>query len=56
MVNIGTFVVGVVILMSLSFSLGLIVAALAVPLVALSWFYESRYRRWPAAPRTRAAT
>ncbi len=43
-VNIGTFVVGVVILMGLSLSLGLIVAALAVPLVGLSWFYESRYQ------------
>ncbi|MDQ6656963.1 MAG: ABC transporter ATP-binding protein/permease [Actinomycetota bacterium] len=43
-VNSLTFVVGVVILMTLSVSLGLIVAALAIPLVFLSSFYERRYQ------------
>ncbi|MDQ2844999.1 MAG: ABC transporter ATP-binding protein/permease [Actinomycetota bacterium] len=43
-VNSLTFVVGVIILMTLSVSLGLIVAALAIPLVFLSSFYERRYQ------------
>jgi ATP-binding cassette subfamily B protein len=43
-VNLTTFVVGVVILLTLSWQLGLIIAALAVPLVALCFFYESRYQ------------
>ncbi|MGI8416975.1 MAG: ABC transporter ATP-binding protein [Nakamurella sp.] len=43
-VNSLTFVVGVIILMTLSVSLGLIVAALAIPLVLLSSFYERRYQ------------
>jgi ATP-binding cassette subfamily B protein len=44
MVNIATFVIGVGILLALSWELGLVVAALAVPLVGLSFVYESRYR------------
>ncbi len=43
-VNIGTFVVGVVVLMTLSVPLGLIVGALAIPLVGLSTFYERKYQ------------
>ena len=43
-VNLATFVVGVGILITLSWSLGLIVAALAIPLVLLSFQYESRYQ------------
>jgi ATP-binding cassette subfamily B protein len=43
-VNVATFVIGVGILLALSWELGLVVAALAVPLVALSFVYESRYR------------
>ncbi|MEP6561457.1 MAG: ABC transporter ATP-binding protein [Nakamurella sp.] len=43
-VNITTFVVGVVILLVLSWQLGLVIAALAVPLVALSFVYESKYQ------------
>ncbi len=43
-VNLTAFVVGVVILLTLSWQLGLIVAALAVPLVALCFYYESRYQ------------
>ena len=43
-VNIATFVIGVGILLVLSWQLGLVVAALAIPLVALSFVYESRYR------------
>ena len=43
-VNLTTFVVGVIILLALSWQLGVIVAALAVPLVALCFFYESRYQ------------
>ncbi len=43
-VNLATFVVGVGILLVLSWQLGLIVAALAVPLVLLSFQYESRYQ------------
>lgn len=43
-VNLTTFVVGVVILVNLSWQLGLIVAALAVPLIALCFHYESRYQ------------
>lgn len=44
MVNLTTFVIGVVILVNLSWQLGLIVAALAVPLIALCFYYESRYQ------------
>src|SRR5664279_5871545 len=43
-VNLTTFVVGVVILLSLSRQLGVIIAALAIPLVALCFHYESRYQ------------
>jgi ATP-binding cassette subfamily B protein len=43
-VNITTFVVGVVILLVLSWQLGLVIGALAIPLVALSFVYESRYQ------------
>ena len=43
-VNLATFVIGVAILLVLSWQLGLIIAALAVPLVALSFSYESRYQ------------
>ena len=43
-VNLTTFVVGVVILLSLSRQLGVIIAALAIPLVALCFYYESRYQ------------
>ncbi|MET0862972.1 MAG: ABC transporter ATP-binding protein [Nakamurella sp.] len=43
-VNITTFVVGVIILLSLSWQLGLVIAALAIPLVALSFAYESKYQ------------
>jgi len=43
-VNITTFVVGVVILLILSWQLGLVIAALAIPLVALSFAYESKYQ------------
>ena len=44
MVNLATFVVGVIVLLVLSWQLGLVVAALAVPLVALCFHYESRYQ------------
>ena len=43
-VNTVTFVVGVGILLALSVKLGLIVAALAIPLVVLCFQYESRYQ------------
>ncbi|WP_420122945.1 ABC transporter ATP-binding protein [Nakamurella sp.] len=43
-VNLATFVVGVVVLLALSWSLGLIIAAMAVPLVLLCFRYESRYQ------------
>ncbi|SDO38025.1 ATP-binding cassette, subfamily B [Nakamurella panacisegetis] len=43
-VNLATFVIGVGILITLSWPLGLIVAALAIPLVLLSFQYESRYQ------------
>jgi ATP-binding cassette subfamily B protein len=43
-VNLATFAVGVGILLFLSWQLGLIVAALAIPLVLLSFTYESRYQ------------
>jgi ATP-binding cassette subfamily B protein len=43
-VNITTFVVGVVILLVLSWQLGLVIAALAIPLVALSFVYELKYQ------------
>ncbi|MET3804278.1 ATP-binding cassette subfamily B protein [Nakamurella sp. UYEF19] len=43
-VNLVTFIVGVGILLFLSVKLGLIVAALAIPLVLLSFQYESRYQ------------
>lgn len=43
-VNIMTFVVGVVILLTISVPLGLTVAALAIPLVLLSRGYEHRYQ------------
>ena len=43
-VNLATFVVGVIILLVLSPSLGAIVAVMAVPLVGLCFFYETRYQ------------
>ncbi len=43
-VNLTTFLVGVGILLALSWQLGVIVAALAVPLVGLCYLYESRYQ------------
>lgn len=43
-VNLATFVVGVGILLALSWQLGLIVAALAIPLMLLCFQYESRYQ------------
>ena len=43
-VNLTTFVVGVGILLVLSWQLGLIIAALAIPLVALCFRYESQYQ------------
>src|SRR6476661_7553563 len=44
LVNLTTFVVGVVILLTLSWQLGLIVAALAIPLIALCALYETKYQ------------
>ena len=55
-VNLTTFLVGVVILLALSWQLGLIIAALAVPLVALCFMYESRYQVLARRSRTRSAT
>lgn len=43
-VNIMTFVIGVAILVTLSWQLGLVVAALAIPLVAVAIVFEFRYR------------
>jgi len=43
-VNLTTFVVGVIILLTLSWQLGLIIAALALPLIALCSLYETRYQ------------
>lgn len=43
-VNLTTFVVGVIILLKLSWPLGVIIAALAIPLVALCFLYESKYQ------------
>lgn len=43
-VNLATFVVGVVVLLMLSWQLGLIIAVMAAPLVALCFRYESRYQ------------
>ncbi len=43
-VNLATFIVGVGILLFLSVKLGLVVAALAIPLVLLCFQYESRYQ------------
>lgn len=43
-VNSVTFVVGIGILLTLSVKLGLIVAALAIPLIALCFQYELRYQ------------
>src|SRR6478752_1780810 len=43
-VNLTTFVVGVILLLRLSWQLGLIIAGLAVPLVGLCYLYESRYQ------------
>ena len=43
-INILTFVIGVGILLSLSWALGLVVAALALPLMAVSFVFESKYR------------
>ena len=43
-VNLTAFVVGVVILLALSWQLGVIIAALALPLVALCYLYESKYQ------------
>ncbi len=44
LVNIMTFVIGVAILMTLSWQLGLVVAALAVPLLVVAILFEFRYR------------
>jgi ATP-binding cassette subfamily B protein len=44
LVNVMTFVIGVAILMTLSWQLGLVVAALAVPLLAVAILFEFRYR------------
>ena len=43
-VNVLTFVIGVGILLALSWQLGLVVAALAIPLVVVSFVFESKYR------------
>lgn len=43
-VNVMTFVVGVVILLFLSVQLGLVVAALAIPLIVLCLIYETKYQ------------
>lgn len=43
-VNILTFIIGVGILIYLSWPLGLVVAALAFPLVAVSFVFEKKYR------------
>lgn len=43
-VNLTTFVVGVIILLTLSWQLGVIIAALALPLVALCYLYEAKYQ------------
>jgi len=43
-VNLTTFVVGVIMLLRLSWPLGLIIAALAVPMVGLCYLYESKYQ------------
>jgi ATP-binding cassette subfamily B protein len=43
-VNLATFVVGVIVLLLLSWQLGLVIAVMAVPLVALCFRYESRYQ------------
>src|SRR6476469_10532089 len=43
-VNLTTFVVGGILLLRLSWQLGLIVAALSIPLVGLCYLYESRYQ------------
>lgn len=43
-VNLAAFVVGVIILLVLSPPLGAIVAVMAVPLVGLCFFYETRYQ------------
>jgi len=43
-VNIMTFVIGVGILVTLSWQLGLVVSALAIPLVAVAVIFEFRYR------------
>src|SRR5664279_1059101 len=43
-VNLTTFIVGVIILLTLSWQLGVIIAALALPLVLLCYLYESRYQ------------
>lgn len=42
--NVLTFVIGVGILLTLSWQLGLVVAALALPLVAISFVFETKYR------------
>ena len=56
-VNLATFVVGVVVLLLLSWQLGLVIAAMAVPLVALCFRYESRYQVLARrSPRTRSVT
>lgn len=44
LINVMTFFIGVGILISLSWQLGLVVAALAIPLVAVSVIFESKYR------------
>jgi ATP-binding cassette subfamily B protein len=43
-VNLTAFVIGVGILLALSWQLGVIIAALALPLVALCYLYESKYQ------------
>ena len=55
-VNLTTFVVGVIILLTLSWQLGLIIAALAIPLIALCYALRDQATRcWPAARRIRSA-
>ncbi len=43
-VNLGTFVVGVIILLNLAWQLGLIFVGLALPLVVLCFLYEVKYQ------------
>ncbi len=43
-VNTCTFVIGLAILFTLSWSLGLIIGSLALPLIVLCWVYETQYK------------